>query len=183
MRAARLEATICSFAGDSTNGLIRKAGVDWSNVVGWLAPRRRTQNRDRDERRCRRCAIWQRGWALCRGRARAAIDVFSWPIVLKKSSNTQWRIDLYNIVVPCRLLAVVCCDQGIYCEPLFHAISGYGVFQHNRPLRPVRVGKGRASAASSANGPSRERMATGETRRFRPFVRPEIKRPGSTGAV
>jgi hypothetical protein len=52
-------------------------------------------------------------------------------IVLKKSSNTQWWLDLCNIVVPSRLLAAVCCNRGIYCELLFHAKSGYGVFQHN----------------------------------------------------
>jgi hypothetical protein len=34
------------------------------------------------------------------------------PIVLKKSSNTQWWIDLCNIVVYIRLLAAVYCNEG-----------------------------------------------------------------------
>jgi hypothetical protein len=33
-------------------------------------------------------------------------------IVLKKSSNTQWRIDLRNIVLTAHLLAVICCNKG-----------------------------------------------------------------------
>jgi hypothetical protein len=66
---------------------------------------------------------------------RQTIEVFvdPCPIPLKNSANTQWHIDLRNIVVPAHLLAAVCCNEGFYCESLFHPKSGRRVFQHNRP--------------------------------------------------